>query len=482
MNKKWIYFAVICLTLAVTFYGSVVSKESNKREHQHLTATTSQPCDDNDQAFCTHLPIVSINTNGASIPGMELEKQLVRSELKIYDTQGKNNHLTDKPALTTLADIRYRGNSSLHFDKKSYLVKLVHADGTENKQKVLGMPSHDNWVMNGPFLDKTLMRNYLGMNISAEIMGYAPRVRFFELFVNEQYQGVYVMMEMISQGKERVNISSYKDGDPFTSYILRVDRGDIPENELNNFTKYALRMPPNTETHRFMINVEYPPTRKLTPELKDYIERDFNKFEKSLYSYDYDDDDYGYESLIDTQSFVDFFIINEFFQNYDAIVYSTYFYKDIRGKIHIGPVWDFNNAFGNYMEVAHDGTGFQLHERTWYFMLTKEEAFVDAIVHRYKTLRETILSEEYLMNYIDETAAFLGDARDRNFEVWGYSFDPSKLTHRSLLVPYERNITSYDQAIAQLKGFIQKRGSWMDENIETLYQYSHESKNKKFNH
>jgi len=416
------------------------------------------------------------------VPGMKSEKEMLRSELKIFNTQGENNYLTDEPALSTLADIRYRGNSSLHFDKKSYLVKLVHADGTENEQQVLGMPSHDTWALNGPFLDKTLMRNYLSMNISAEIMGYAPRVRFVELFVSEQYQGVYVMMEMNSQGIGRVNISNYKDGDPFTSYILRVDRGDTPENELNNFTKYTKRMPPNTDTNRFMINVEYPSTRKLTPELKEYIERDFSKFEKSLYSYDYDDDDYGYESFINVQSFVDYFIINEFFQNYDATMYSTYFYKDIRGKIHIGPVWDFNNAFGNYMDVVHDGTGFELYERTWYFMLTKEKSFVDAVIHRYKTLRKTTLSDEYLMNYIDETAAFLGDARDRNFEVWGYSFDPSKLTYRSLLVPYERNITSYDQAIKQLKDFIQIRGNWMDRNIETLYQYSHESKNKRFNH
>src|SRR5690606_22496392 len=116
-------------------------------------------------------------------------------------------------------------------------------------------------------------------------------------------------------GIGRVNISSYKDGDPFTSYILRVDRGDTPENELNNFTKYVKRLPPNTATNRYMINVEYPSTQRLTPELKEYIERDFSKFEKSLYSYDYDDDDHGYDSFIDTQSFVDFFIINEFFQN-----------------------------------------------------------------------------------------------------------------------------------------------------------------------
>ena len=46
----------------------------------------------------------------------------------------------------------------------------------------------------------------------------------------------------------------------------------------------------------------------------------------------------------------------------------------------------------------------------------------------------------------------------------------------------ERNPENYDAAIDQMKDFIHTRGSWMDENIEILLQYCHESKVKKFNH
>ena len=51
-----------------------------------------------------------------------------------------------------------------------------------------------------------------------------------------------------------------------------------------------------------------------------------------------------------------------------------------------------------------------------------------------------------------------------------------------ILVPVERNIHSYDEAIDQLKNYIIERGKWMDENIEILRQYSHESHVKQFNH
>ena len=74
--------------------------------------------------------------------------------------------------------------------------------------------------------------------------------------------------------------------------------------------------------------------------------------------------------------------------------------------------------------------------------------------------------------------AYLGDAVNRNYEKWGYSFDEKY----DYLTPKERNVRSYDEAINQLKDFIVKRGAWLDKNIETLRQYSHESKIKKFNH
>lgn len=109
-------------------------------------------------------------------------------------------------------------------------------------------------------------------------------------------------------------------------------------------------------------------------------------------------------------------------------------------------------------------------------MLMKEEDFTERIIDRYRELRKTYLSDEYLENYIDETLEYLGDAIDRNFSVWGYTFD------LPLLRPENRNIESHEEAVKQLKKYIKTRGKWMDENIESIKQYSHASKNKRYNH
>ena len=91
-------------------------------------------------------------------------------------------------------------------------------------------------------------------------------------------------------------------------------------------------------------------------------------------------------------------------------------------------------------------------------------------------MRSTYLSDEYLENYIDETLAYLGNAIDRNFSVWDYTFT------LPLLRPESRNIKSHEEAVEQLKDYIKTRSGWLDENIDAIQQYSHASKNKRYNH
>lgn len=191
-----------------------------------------------------------------------------------------------------------------------------------------------------------------------------------------------------------------------------------------------------------------------------------------MYSFDYKE----YGKYIDIESFVDYFIINEFTQNYDAGNLSTFLYKDVRGKLKLVE-WDCNSVCDNYRIEFLEQTDFDFQDNLWYEMLLKDPAFVNRIIERYRELRKTYLNEEYLLNYIDETINYLGDAKERNFEVWGYTFLPE-----NDLLPEGRKIGSYEEAISQYKNYIIKRGRWLDENIERLNEFCHPSVNKKYNH
>jgi spore coat protein CotH len=183
-----------------------------------------------------------------------------------------------------------------------------------------------------------------------------------------------------------------------------------------------------------------------------------------LYSTDYNDEKYGYREYIDVDSFVDYFLLNEFTSNYDAGMLSTYIYKEV-GKQYKLCVWDFNSASDNYQEQVANPEMFLLQNRIWFNSLFQDGAFTERVIERYRELRETYLSEEYLNRYIDETIAYLGEAIDRNYARWDADFD------YDLLLPYDRNPDSYEEAVEDMKNYIRIRGDWMDENIETLRQY-----------
>ena len=491
MKYKLTGVLAACLMLFCAVMASTAeAKEGPNRVHQHLTARQPDAgCDCDGSELCTHLPLVIIDTEGQEIPGVPIKntdgtttfsttqsgENMLSARIAVMEDGSRNHHPSDDPDWTTDTLIRVRGNSSRYFDKKSYLLRFTDEEGAYQDHEVMGMDAHYEWALYGPYLDKSLIRNYMWYNIAGEIMDYAPNVRFCEVILNGEYQGLYVMVETITNGVDcRVNVSEPVDNTTATGYVLRLDRGSNDDlKNINNFTYYTYRI---GQLHNFRVNIAYPRSGALTLELADAIEQDLSDFEKALYSFDYDSEIYGYQTRIDVKSFLDYFIINEFTCNYDAGTLSTYLYKDIGGKYRFC-IWDFNSACENYELPTTLPQHFELQNAVWYFMLFKDEEFVERILSRYQQLRETYLNDEYLCDYIDSTIAYLGDAVDRNFQVWGYTFD-----EYLPLQPAERNPADHKTAVQQIKDFCSERGEWIDEHIETLKQYSHPSKNKKFNH
>lgn len=480
--------AAVCLIMLVVCVAafSFAGPDGARRYHQHLEASPKAPCVHTDSTLCTHLPLVSIDTGNQEIPGRAITRDgrvigytttpdgsdRITASISVFDSEEHNNHVTDTPAVSSDITIHVRGNSSRRFDKAGYRIKLVDETGQKNPQSIMGMNAHEDWALHGPFLDKTLIRNYMWYNIAGEIMDYAPGVRFCELVVDGEYMGVYVMTETITAGDEhgRINISADGDSGFMSGYVLLLDRkNNIERDHLKSFTTYTLRT-------KHKLEIVYPGDMQLTPKLYENIKKDFSAFEKSLYSYDYDDGTYGYKNLIDVESFADYFIINEFTSNYDAGWLSTYMYKDADDRLRMC-IWDFNSACDNYQESQLDLQHFEMQNCLWYFMLMKDDEFTELCIDRYRQLRKTYLSEEYLENYIDETVAYLGDAIERNYDRWGYSFEEEY----DMLKPEHRNPRTYAQSIRQLKTFIKERGRWIDDNIESIRQYSSASKIKKFN-
>ena len=150
----------------------------------------------------SNLPLIHITTS-LIIP----DEPKVTALMKIiYNGPGKVNSLSD-PATDYdgFIGIERRGSTSQDLsNKKPYGVELRDAQGNNLDTALLGMPREHDWILLAPYSDKTMMRDALAYILAGKMMDYAPRVRFCELYINNTYQGVYILTEKIKIGRAHV--------------------------------------------------------------------------------------------------------------------------------------------------------------------------------------------------------------------------------------------------------------------------------------
>lgn len=351
--------------------------------------------------------------------------------------------------------IRYRGHSSLYQEKKQYLIKLVKGNGNENKLDLLGMPAEEEWVLNGSLLDKSMLRNYIAYNLAGEIMAYAPRVRFCTVTLSlegeEKDLGLYLLTENVKRGENRVPIDKYQSKLPGISYLIRRDHLDESEEQLNTYTvtNHITENP---------IGIKYPKEWQLDTASLEAIESEIDQIERTLYAEDWAEFQL-YEDLIDVDSFVDYFIINEFFMNYDAGLHSTYAYRDRGGKLTMGPVWDFDLAMDNYV-IPAELDQFVFPSYPWFEALIRDPAFVDQIISRYHDLRQSVLDSDRVHDYLQGAAAFIEADAQTDRQIWTQS------------IPSETRTESYQAEVLRLDSLLQQRGNWLDNHIQDLHRFT----------
>ena len=109
--------------------------------------------------------------------------------------------------------IEIRGESSQNFDKKSYGLETWDEQYNDIDVPLLGLPEEEDWILYGPFSDKSLLRNKLIYELSNQMGRYAVKTEFVELTINYDYKGLYIFMEKLKRDKNRINISKLEEGD-----------------------------------------------------------------------------------------------------------------------------------------------------------------------------------------------------------------------------------------------------------------------------
>jgi len=408
-----------------------------------------------------NLPIILIDTYGVEIP----DEPRIPASMGIINNESGVNYIDDPfNDFDGSITIERRGNSSQWQGKTPYRFETVDDEGENSNVELLGMPAENDWVLYAPWQDKTMIRNVLTYQLSNEMERYASRSRYVELYLNDEYRGIYVLMEKIKRDGNRVDISKLNPdeitGDDVTGgYILKFDWFYTGDN-IGGF---------ESEFDDMIYNYHYPKPSDIVPEQEAYIEEYINGFETIMMGTDYTNDSTGYPSMMNVESFVDFILLQELAKNVDAYRLSTYIYKDkesIDNRLTAGPVWDFNHGFGNcdygetwevdnwLLEYNPEG-GDQM--AFWWELLWEDLAFQHKAAVRYTELRQTIFSEEHIYSIIDSIADYLGPAVDRNFARWPLL--------GNYIWPNYYVFDTYEEEIDYLKSWTAQRLAWMDSDI-----------------
>ncbi len=424
----------------------------------------------------SNLPILVIDTEGNII----VDEPKVRARMTIIDNgPGAINQVTDLPTdYDGFVGIEYRGSSSQAlFPKKSFAVETRTPSGDNNNVELLGMPRENDWVLYGPYSDKSLLRNVLAYDLAWRLGHYASRTRLVEVVLNGEYWGVYVFAEKIKRDGDRVDVTRADDlataGDELTGgYIIKVDKQDGAEVGGWNSTQPAFGNSGRLTFYQY----HYPDPDDITPAQQAYIQNLITQFEAVMASDTFADPVLGYASMIDVGTFVDYFLINELARNIDGFRLSAFMYKDrdsIDPRLKMGPIWDFNLGFGNANYYNGQLTqGFNVTNALplgdffqrpfWWPRLVEDSTFVQAAMDRWNTLRTGPLHTDSLHQFIDDKAAYLEDAQRRNFQRWPVL--------GTWIWPNDFIGSTYDAEVDYLKDWHALRAAWMDTALPALLE------------
>ena len=390
----------------------------------------------------TGLPVVQIWTT-AGAPVLDRDNY-VSACMRIRDGSVQ---AYQQGLFTGTIKIKGRGNSTWDMPKKGYRLKL------DSAAAVLDMPAHKDWVLLANYADKTLMRNVVAMELSRRInMPWTPRLRHAEVYLNDEFLGNYMLGEKIEVAAQRVAMTTLATTDisqPNLSggYLLEAD-----------FLEYMAptdRYFDTAEGIHFVM--QSPSGTGVMPAQAAYISQYTQALETAILSRNTSPTT-GYASLMDMDSMIDWFLVQELLKNVDSVFSSSvYLVKDRNAKMKMGPLWDFDLSAGNvdYEPLVLKPTGWYLPVRSaWFNALWQDRTFKQRVRQRWVAVRAKF---QTIPTYITLQENALKLSQAENFKRWPIL--------NEWVWPNAVVLGSHHAEVVYYSDWLRKRVAWMDRNL-----------------
>lgn len=352
------------------------------------------------------------------------------------------------------AGFERRGRSSVYFPKPQYAVELWEAPPEGDQPAVpttanfFGMGGEDDWILNGAYVDRALVRNKLVFDLFQALGGpgrYAPEQVFCDLTLDGAWQGIYLLGERVDRDDDRLDLAEDPER-PGASFVIKND------DAAGGFLGATV-----TTGSWFLVWPD-----RLDDEDLARVTAVVDGWQAAVLGPEPADPERGIFAWLDADSAADWWLIQEFAKNNDAYHLSVHLWQDLDGRMHFAP-WDLDLSFGYpYTDCGWEGW---IASRSP--MITAMEAMPEFRVRlreRWAELRDDALATEHVLARLDTYREVMGDTVHANFETWPFGEIQFCWGGICWLCPVE----DFDAEWARLREWIEERLRWMDAHVGEL--------------
>lgn len=408
----------------------------------------------------TELPVIRIHIPVSSITD---KKTYRKTKFDIYRQGSDEGRWTASDAEI---EIRGRGNSTWGLPKKPYRIKFPE------KFSPIGLnhAKAKSWVLLAHDMDKSLLRNHLGFELSRILFSssekyhdeaaltFTPCSQMVNVYSGDNYHGVYQMSDQMEVAKGRIDLDKLVAADG--SDPVKITGGHLIETNIHHDEPYPVSF---TSSRGIYLDHKYPKDDDMDIAQYKYIEDFIRKAEAALYSSNFTDPVNGWRKWFDEKTLADFIIVKEFAGDMDGYT-STYFYKR-RGvdKIFFGPVWDLDKGWNNDKRTPHGNTLTQLMiyggfymppyiNPDWFHRFWQDAEFRKFVGRRWASKKEQLKSK--VLSELDEKPKQMRKAIAANFSIWDFYYQYSD----------EANMPArtYELEIKRMKDLTVQRAALLD--------------------
>lgn len=333
-----------------------------------------------------------------------------------------------------IAGFSQRGRSSLGFPKHQYKVEFIDSDGASAPVSLFGLGRESDWVLNGMWIDRAMIRNKLAwdlFNALASPPDHAPESVYAELTLDGSYLGVFLLNQTIDRDASRLDFAA--DDGTGSRFIVAADESGIASTVQYGSWK-----------------VEYPGPTEQTRSVLDGITTHLASWEARINA---GEDPF---TQMDLDSFVRFVLIEEFMKNNDGYYLSHRLWRGDDGKLRMVP-WDLDLTLGqpNYNENWR--SDLWIAYRPLIVSGSETSKFNERFLEMWTEARAGPLATEAVIARIAAQRATMGDAVDRNWATW----DITTVDFGGELYA----VSSPEEEYARVDTWVRARLEWMDANV-----------------